>query len=274
MRTTRLILPVLAVLIGIGLLWRFFFADASRDELFLYCGAGLRPAVEEIVGMFIEETGMPVRVDYNASSLLLGRMKVSRSGDLFIPGDEYYIDRAAAEGLIEASWPVAEFVPVIMVAKGNPRNIRGFEDLLREGVRMGLADARTAAVGRTARLIFAKNNISKQQIERNLVFESVTVPELATNVELGHLDAAIVWRPVAARASQAEYVEIPPELNVTAPVPVAILSFSERQEQARQFVEFIRSEKSMAVFQRHLYDPPGSNVNFEQGVTSHGLSVK
>ncbi len=253
-----LLLPAIVVIVGIGLFWRHS-ADDSGDELFLYCGAGLRPAVEEIVEMFIEETAIAVRVDYNASSLLLGRIQVSRSGDLFIPGDQYYIERAAAEGLIEGSWPVAEFVPVIMVAKGNPRDIRGVDDLLKEGVRLGLADARTAAIGRIARMIFAKNHISEQEIERNLVFESVTVPELATNLELGHLDAAIVWRPVAARASQAEYVEIPLESNLTAPVPVAILSFSERQGKARQFVEFIRSETSMTVFQRHLYDPPSPN---------------
>ncbi len=243
-----------AAMLIVGVFFATVRLAASTDaELFFYCGAGLRPEVAEVVELFTAKTGIPVRVDYNASSLLLGRIKVSQTGDLFMPGDLHYIETAAAEGLIKESRQATSFVPVIMVGQGNPKNIQSISDLTRDGIRLGLADTRTAAIGRVSRLIFEKNGIPAEAFEKNLVYDSVTVNDLANAIELGHIDATLVWEPVARRMADSGIVKIPAELNVTVPVPVAILSVSRQPETARRLVDFILSEPSQAVFQRNHY---------------------
>ncbi len=225
----------------------------AEEELFFYCGAGLRPAADEISGLFTAETGVRVRTDYGPSSILLGRIRVSGEGDLFMPGDESYVGEAQELGLVYESRNAASWVPVIMVGAGNPKNIRGLSALAGPGIRLALADERTAAVGRVARLLFAKNMISSDDIEKNLTFEGVTVHDLATAVHLGHVDAAIVWEPVAAAYDEAEIVFIPAEENIVSPIPIAILSFSGRKREAQEFVDFVLSEKGRDVFIKHNY---------------------
>ncbi len=225
----------------------------GQDELFFYCGAGLRPAADEIVGMFTAQTGVKVRTDYGPSSILLGRIKVSGEGDLFMPGDESYVREAQELGLVYESRSAASWVPVIMVRAGNPKNIRGLPDLTEPGLKLALADERTAAVGRIARLLFDKNMLSSDDIEKNLVYEGVAVHDLATAVHLGHVDAAIVWGPVAAAYDEAEIVFIPAEENIVSPIPIAVLSFSSRKRKAQEFADFMLSEKGRDVFIKHHY---------------------
>ena len=249
-----------AIFIVAGIFAAIRFSAPADDELFLYCGAGMRPEVARVVELFTAETGIPVRVDYNASNLLLGRIKVSRTGDLFMPGDIHYIGLAEEEGLIKESRQVASFVPVIMVAQGNPENIQSIADLTDAGIKLGLADSRTAAIGRISRMIFKKNGIPDEAFEKNLIYDSVTVNDLANAIELGHIDATIVWEPVARRIADAGIVKIPAERNVAAPVPIAVLSVSQQQENARRFVEFILSEPGQAVFKQSHY---GSRKDFD-----------
>jgi len=61
------------------------------NELQFYCGAGLRPPAAEIVDAFYKARGVRVACDYAGSETLLSKIKLARRGDLYMPGDEYYM---------------------------------------------------------------------------------------------------------------------------------------------------------------------------------------
>ncbi len=260
-RSVLLVLLTMVLVTGV-VAWRC--AAPPAEELLLLSGAGLRPAVDDIVEQFTARAGIPVRVDYNASSLLLGRIQIGREGDLFLPGEEHYVQLAREAGLIHESRTATIFVPVIMVGRGNPKRIQTLSDLTQDGVRLGLADERTAAIGRLARQILEKNALCRDAIEKNLVYESLTIPELAAAVDLGHVDAAIVWAPVAAGFANAETVPIPPDKNILAAVPIAVLSCSRHKAAARTFAEFVLSEQGQAVFRKHGYDTPQAEQEIKE----------
>lgn len=234
--------------------WRPFSRRPS-EELHFFCGAALRPVMEEILDSYREETGTRIRADYGASNLLLGRIRVGGRGDLFLPGDAHYVEQAAADGLISHHRDVAAFVPAILVARGNPMRILSLSDLAREGVRLGLADERTAAIGRVGRRILEANRLPMDAIERNRVFESVTAPELFTAVELGHIDAAIAWQQMAVGRDRVEAVAIPGPENRVVPIRISVLAGSRRPEAARRFVDYVLSDQGVEAFRRHGYGP-------------------
>jgi molybdate transport system substrate-binding protein len=165
--------------------------------------------------------------------------------------------------MIESSTVACYFVPTILVAKENPKRIASLQDLTREGVRLGLGDAKACAIGRQSKKIFEKNNIPWAKVEENLVFQSLTVNELGIQIQTGSLDAVIVWDAVAIQyLDHGELVAIPVEQNVISTVPVGILEFSRQKALARQFAEFATSEKGKAIFRRHHYrvHPPVASV--------------
>ena len=218
----------------------------------LYCGAGIRPPVEELVKQFEKEHGVTIKVDYAGSEVLLGRIKLSGKGDLYMPGDVHYVELAEQADLIAASEPVCYFVPVILVQKGNRKRIKTLEDLTRADVKVGLGDPKACAIGRKASKIFIKNKIDEEKV--NVKYRSATVNNLGTQIKMDVLDAVIVWDATAAYfAADADVVTIPPEKNVISKVAVGVLKSAEYPELARKFVDYVTSERGQEVFKKHHY---------------------
>ena len=235
-------------------------SDSAAKELLLYCGAGIRPPVEQIAETFEREHGVKIAIDYAGSEVLLSKIKLAKQGDLYMPGDQYYVDQAAKEGMILSQKALCYFVPTILVQKGNPKNIAGLEDLLRPGLKLGLGDAKACAVGRTSKQIFAKNNIAWEDVEKNLTFQSLTVNELGMQIQAGSLDAVIVWDAIARYyADHGTEIPIAVQKNVISTVNVGVLTFSKNRSLAEEFVEFAASARGREIFLQHNYrtEPPG-----------------
>ncbi len=232
---------------------------AEAAPLLLYCGAGLRPAVAQAAEAFRTQTGILVECDYAGSGMLISRVRMQRTGDLFMPGDVWYVDQLADHGMVEAKTMVTYFEPVILVAKGNPLGITGLEDLTRPGHRLGLGNPAACQIGRISQRILSQNGIDAGAVEKNLVFSSVTVNELGLQLTTGRIDAAIVWDAVAAYYQDvAEIVRIPLDQNEISNVAIAVLSFSQNKDAANRFVEFLISPQGKAIFAKHHYrtEPP------------------
>jgi len=220
----------------------------------LFCGAGIRPQGAELVEEFGREHGVNFECDYAGSEVLISRIKLTRQGDLYMPGDVHYVELAEKEGLIASKKTVCYFVPVIQVRKGNPKNIRTLHDLIRPGIKLGLGDPKACAIGRKSSKIFAKNDISEEKVNENVKFRSLTVGELGNHVKLGTLDAAIVWDAVAAFSpKETEVVSIARDQNIISTVAVGVLKSAQHPELAAEFVEFITSKRGKEVFEKHHY---------------------
>jgi len=233
--------------------------DSAPKELLLYCGAGIRPPVQQIVEAFEAEHGVKIITDYAGSEVLLSKIKLAKRGDLYMPGDKHYVEQAAQEGMILSQQSLCYFVPTILVQKGNPKNIRSLHDLLKEGIKLGLGDAKACAIGRKTEQIFTKNGIAWSDVEKNIAFQSLTVNELGMQIQTSSLDAVIVWDAIARYYSNyGTEVPIPVEQNVISTVNIGVLSFTPNRPLAEEFVKFAASPQGQSIFQEHNYrtDPP------------------
>lgn len=226
----------------------------ESEEMLLYCGAGIRPPVAECVEVFGQKYGVKIITDYAGSEVLLSKIKLMRRGDLYMPGDKYYVQQAADEGMILSQKSVCYFVPTILVGKDNPHGIEGLGDLLKPGVRLGLGDANACAIGRKTKKIFEKNDIAWADVEKNLKFQSQTVNELGMQIQAGSLDAVIVWDAVAAYYTEhGKEVPIPVKANVISTVDIGVMKSSVNPEMAELFVEFVTSDEGQSIFKKHNY---------------------
>ncbi len=222
----------------------------KQVQLILYCGAGIRPAAEALIAAFEKETGIRVSPNYGGSGVLLGQLTAARRGDLFMPGAELYVDIAVENGLADPATRrvVGYFVPVIFVQKGNPKGVGSVAHLARDDVRLGLGDERACAVGKKAVAIFEKSGVALADFEDNTVYKSGTVNELGLAIQLGNVDAVIIWDANARQfAAHGETVLIPPEQNAISAFPIAALTFSEHPGEAMRFIEFVTSGKGRRI---------------------------
>ncbi|MBM4041591.1 MAG: extracellular solute-binding protein [Planctomycetes bacterium] len=226
----------------------------GREGLHLYCGAGIRPAVAEAIQAFEKEAKTTVRADYGGSGTLLSNIRASKRGDLYMPGESEYVDRAESFGLIASRRNVCYFIPVILVTKGNPKGIKSLQDLTKPGLRLGLGNPDACAIGQTCVKLFQKNAVPLDAIEKNTRVKTLTVNELGVQVKMGQIDATIVWDAIAAYyADSADAVAIPRAKNIVSQVAISILNSARDRELAMKFVSFLAGPAGQAIFQKHHY---------------------
>ena len=227
-------------------------AAPARPALRLYAGAGLRLAVEKLVTAFTAQTGIRVEPDYGGSGLILARAREDQEADLFLPGDAWYVDRLQTlASNVAQRVQIAYFLPVIVVPRGNPKNVRGLADLTRSDLRVGLGNADACQVGRVARQILDKAGIDPAKIH---VQESLTVNELGVWVKMKAVDAAIVWDAIATNiTADVQTIAIPPVQRIVSDVVLARLRTSLQPDAAQRFLDFVQSPAGRRILEQEGY---------------------
>jgi len=227
--------------------------ESSGPQLVLHSGAGLRRVVSPLTAAFKRQSGIRVKPNYAGGGQLVGQLATHCRGELFMAGAERYADLIIEKGVADPQTKeiVAYFVPVILVQKENPKDIRSIQDFTRDGVRLGFGDERCCAVGGKTLKILRKNDIPLSEVRPNIVYKGKTVNELGVALETGGVDAVVMWRKNAANFTDAgDIVTIPLEKNVISPVPVVRLRCCEHPGAASRFIEFASGPGGRKIWKR------------------------
>jgi len=219
--------------------------------LVVYAAPTSRLPLEAIAADYERETGQRVELRFGPSEDVLTKVRFPVPGDpadLFIPADDSYTRQARDLGLTAETIPVARTRAVLLLAKGNNKNIAVWADLHRDGVRVAVPNP-GAAVGKLARehLIAARRWATLEP----RVVDTGTVTEAANATKLGSADAAVVWDAVAgAPAYAGQTVLAVPELDgVTGRVEMAVLTQSRDPAAALAFARYATAaEKGLVHF--------------------------
>jgi molybdenum ABC transporter molybdate-binding protein len=225
----------------VGLLaWDSRRGEGPRADgpLLIHCAAGFRAPVEAIAREYEGAFGVPVRLQYGGSQTLLSGVEISRTGDLFLPADDSYIQMARQKDLIDEVFPLARFAPVLAVRKGNPLGIATSKDLLNEKVRLVQANPDAAAVGKVVREVFLKNGQWETLRRRTLVFEP-TVSDVANVLKVGTADAGFVWDATVRQYPELEAVLLPDLAGASGKLAAAVLRSSQQPTAALHFARYL-----------------------------------
>jgi molybdate transport system substrate-binding protein len=258
-------LSVLAVVALIGALYmgsrpNTSPTDEQADEketgavIWLYCAAGIRKPIQDIVKEYSDKYGVRLEVDYLGSGDLLGKMRVAESGDLYLAADRWYMDKAREEGLIEEVLPIAAQYPVIAYLKGNPKGIDGIEDLLDSEIDLSLPDPDSAAIGRVAKDLLGKDGPWEEMWEKKTTART-KVNEVANDIKIGAVDAGIVWNATADQYPELEYVVPKTFRRQDKQIALAVLKSSKNPTRALHFARYVTArDKGLEIFDEYGYD--------------------
>ncbi len=231
----------------------------AADNLMLFCGAGFKKPVEEIVDVFQKRTNTRVDAAYAAIGTLFSQMLLTKQGDVFIAPSPDVMDKATEKKVIVPGSvrTMAYTVPSINVQKGNPKNIRGLRDLLKPGVKVAIANPEIVYVGLLAVEIVQKalTDSEIRLFRANVVTYAEDINKLATFLVLKQVDAVIGfhflegWYP-----DKIETIKLKAdEVQRIGASEAGIISFSKNKEGAQRFVDFLLSGESERAFQKYHY---------------------
>jgi len=230
--------------------------EEKQRTIMAFCGSASKPAMEDAAKTFQEKTGIKVELNFGGSGNMLSQMKMSKQGDLYIPGSPDYMAMAERDGVVypETVKKIAYLVPAIDVQKGNPKNIRSLDDLAREGISVGICAPESCCVGLYAVEILEYNNLTGK-VKPNIVVHAESCSKTAALVVMDKVDAIIGWRVFSKwTPDDTDVVYLKPDqLPRIAYIPAAISTYTKDRESAQKFIDFLASEDGQEIFAKWEY---------------------
>jgi molybdate transport system substrate-binding protein len=231
-------------------------AEAKKTRLMLFVGSASKPPMVECQKVY-EKLHPDVTLDilFGGSGTLLNQMRLEQIGDIYLPGSDDYMDKAEAQKAVLPATRkiVCYLVPAICVQKGNPKKIRGLEDLARPGLTLGLAKAGAVCLGDVSEEILTSAGLL-DAVRKNVLIYAASCELTQQLVQLGEVDAVIGWDSFAAwTPDKIETVPIAAKYMRVRNVPAALTVYSTQQKAAREFIAFLTSKQGQAIFAKHGY---------------------
>ncbi|HEX8745324.1 MAG TPA: sulfate ABC transporter substrate-binding protein [Thermoleophilaceae bacterium] len=191
------------------------------------------------------------------------------------------VDKLVEPRKVAADWNrdrfkgfVTRSVVVLAVRKGNPKGIRGWEDLTRDGVEVIEPNPFTSGGARWnvmaaygSQTAQGKSGAEARQFLEDL-FDNVTVQDKSARDSLqtfgsGKGDVLLAYEneAIAAQRKGVELDYVIPDQTILIENPIAVTEAGRRKEAATRFLDFLRSEAGQRIFVEEGYRPVLESVN-------------
>lgn len=246
---------------------------------------------ESFAAYWKEKTGQVVTISQSHG----GSGKQARSvsdgleADVVTLALAYDIDELSASGLLPADWqkrlgnnstPYTSTI-VFLVRKGNPKNIKDWDDLIRGDVSVITPNPKTSGGARWNHLAAWGYALKKSGGDENAAKEFITalyknVPVLdsgargatTTFVERGIGDVLIAWENEALLSTSGlgkeKFEIVTPSVSILAEPPVAVVDKVVDRKGTRQvaeaYLEYLYTEQGQEIAAKNFYRPRDESI--------------
>jgi len=225
-------------------------SSASPAEIKVFAAASLTAAFTKIGEDFTAANGgTKVTLNFAGSQALATQIQQAAPADVFASADITNMDKV--KDLVGPPQIFASNQLQIVVEKGNPKGVKGLDDLANPDLKVVLA-APDVPVGK-----YSQQALEKAGVTVKPVSQEQDVKAVVSKVSLGETDAGIVYTTdVAAGGDKVEGVDIPEDQNVVATYPIATVKASKAPDQAQAFMDYVLSDQGQQVLKSYGFGPP------------------
>jgi molybdate transport system substrate-binding protein len=231
-------------------------AATGGGELTVFAASSLTAAFDELGSQFeTANPGTTVTFNFGSSTDLATQIQSEGTADVFASASGTAMDTVESDPGVTGRTDFATNELVVIVPTDNPAGIASLDDLGSDGVQLVLG-AKGVPVGDYAREMLDNAGLT-EQVMANVVSNEPDDASIVAKVESGEADAGIVYTSdIAAPQGEADSVEIPADVNVTATYPIASVNGSDMGDAAAAFVRYVTGPDGQAVLERYGFGPP------------------
>lgn len=240
-------------------------AEATR-ELIVFAAASLRECFGRMAAEFQQShAGVTVVLNFAGTQELRTQLEQGAVVDVFASADLRHMAALRGAGRVAPPSIFATNEPIVVVAKESSTSIRALAEL-PNAARIVIGAAEVPIGKYTLQILDKASNTLgadfRARVEARVVSRELNVRQVLAKVKLGEADAGVVYRSeLAGSESQVGVVAIPPEFNVVAEYPIAVVQGAPHQELAREWVAFVESSRGRAILrQAGFREPPMAGV--------------
>lgn len=234
------------------------FTSCAQADIHLYGPGGPHTALQDAAKLYTEKTKIPVTVHYGPQAKWNEEAK--EKADILFGASEQSalaIVRDHGERFDEKDiQPLYLRKSILLVKKGNPKNIRGLEDLLKPGIGIIVNDgggkSNTSGTGLWEDIAGRKGDLKTVSgIRKNIVMfapNSGTARNALENSD--DADVWITWADWAAsNPGIGDVVEIDSEYTIWRDLNIVVRK--DANSDIRKFAEWLNSEEASPAFKKY-----------------------
>ena len=230
----------------------------AKPKVTILAAASLRECVQELV----EESGLTLDANFftssGASSSLAQQIQSGAPADLFLSANKEWAEAITGKFPNAGKKIVARNSLVLIAPAKSSLKLDSLAGLVgMDELRLGISGPEVPA-GQYARQSLDKANILNKLVEKNRLVIGQDVRQVLRWVELGEVDAGLVYKTDVGVASAVKSIlEIDPQSH--EPIEYWLVSFnqaSDPNEFAGKLYEYFGSESARKISEKHGFLPP------------------
>jgi len=200
-------------------------------------------------------------------AIVIGNLRIAITPDIYTAGGKR-IRQFEEQKRFDRVEQYAQNRLAIMVRKGNPKKVLSLNDLGRDDVRVSMPNP--AWEGVAALITNSYKNAGGEQLVDRIMQEKVKDGttflthihhrQTPLRIMMGESDAGVVWYTEAQFqkmiGNPIDFVEIPAKQNMTGMYFAGLFKNAPHAQAAREFMDFLMSEKAQAIFRKYGFLPP------------------
>jgi sulfate transport system substrate-binding protein len=267
-----------AALAGFGLLPRLAQAHEAGANLSLVAYSTPKPVMAKIISDFQATPagqGVSFSQSYGPSTSQARAVIAGQPADLVFLSTGDDVNLLVDAGLVNQNWDeqgyagiAADTVVVFAVRDGNPKHIKGWDDLIEPGVQVVTPNPFSSGSAKWNVLAAygAQRHLGKtdgqatayvQKLFKNVVSQDTSGSNATNTFLAGKGDVLITYESEAinARLSGKTVPYVIPRQTMLIELPIAVLKGSSNLDLANKFIQFVKSEPEQEVFGQFGFRP-------------------
>lgn len=231
---------------------------AEQDRPFIvFAAASLTEALTEVSTAFTEETRIPVKTSFAASSVLARQIEAGAPASVFFAADEQWMDYLQSRNLlVPGSRRDVLGNQLVLVAAADSTatvKIASGAAFLQElgGARIATGDPDSVPVGKYAKAALIKLGVW-EQVEGRLV-RAEDVRSALAFVARGDAPFGIVYLTDAKIEKRVKLLDVFPR-DTYPPIHYPIAMTAGGGAEARRFIDFVTGNRAAGIFQQYGFE--------------------
>ena len=247
-------------------------AEQKETTLYVFAAASMTETMNEIKTMY-EKAHPNVKIVYNfdSSGTLKTQIQEGAECDLFISAGQKQMNQLDITASKEVNTDGLDFVidgtrinllenrVTLCIAEGNDAGIDSFDTLAKKlsegGILMAMGNS-DVPVGQYTQKIFAFYGLDEAALaQAGVLTYGTNVKEVTTQVREGSVNCGVVYCTDAFSANLTIVDYATKDMCGQVIYPAAVLRTSSHQEAAKAFLDYLRTDEAMAVFESVGFAP-------------------
>jgi len=222
----------------------------TAETLTISAAASLKSSMESIKALYKEaKPNVEIAFNFASSGDLQQQIENGAPVDVFISAAKKQMKALEDKGLLlDGTKKDLLENKLVLIAPKDKAVIKSFEDLATDKVKqIALGEPASVPAGQYAEEVFTKLGILEKVKPKTIYGKDVK--QVLTYVEQGEVDAGVVYATDAKASGKVNVVAIASDDSHTPVIyPVAVIKASKSEADAKEFLEFLFSDKARVVF--------------------------